>query len=150
MRSKDELDHLIGRTESELAVLGSRRRRTNFSLPEGFQQEPSLAIQQLSATLAVDEARNRMIAEDEERLIVATGRYLGEGYDDARLDTLFRALPISWRVTLAQYAGRLHRLNETKKEVVSYDYVNFNVSVLAKKFDKRRRGYRAIGYDIVI
>jgi uncharacterized protein (DUF39 family) len=64
------------------------------------------------------------IPEDEERLIIATGRYLGEGFDDARLDTLFLALPVSWRGTLSQYAGRLHRLHDMKKEVVIYDYVD--------------------------
>ena len=50
------------------------------------------------------------VPDGEERVIVAIGRYLGEGFDDARLDTLFLAMPISWRGTLAQYAGRLHRL----------------------------------------
>ena len=54
------------------------------------------------------------LADDEERIIVATGRYLGEGFDDARLDTLFLTMPISWRGTLAQYAGRLHRFHAAK------------------------------------
>lgn len=61
------------------------------------------------------------IPSSEARVLVATGRYLGEGFDDARLDTLFLALPISWRGTLAQYAGRLHRLGEGKTEVLIYD-----------------------------
>ena len=89
------------------------------------------------------------ISEDEPRVIVATGRYLGEGFDDERLDTLFLALPISWRGTLTQYAGRLHRLNATKKEVTIYDYVDFYVPVLAKMYARRRAGYKAIGYEIV-
>lgn len=72
---------------------------------------------QVSETLA-------SVPDGEERVIVATGRYLGEGFDDARLDTLFLAMPISWRGTLAQYAGRLHRLHESKREVVIYDYVD--------------------------
>lgn len=62
------------------------------------------------------------IPEGEERVIVATGRYLGEGFDDARLDTLFLTMPIAWRGTLAQYAGRLHRLHAAKREVIVYDY----------------------------
>ena len=82
------------------------------------------------------------------RLILATGRYLGEGFDDARLDTLFLTLPISWRGTLTQYAGRLHRLHYLKKEVLVYDYVDFDVPVLARMFEKRRRGYKSIGYEI--
>ena len=89
------------------------------------------------------------VPEDEPRVIVATGRYLGEGFDDERLDTLFLALPISWRGTLTQYAGRLHRLNATKKEVIIYDYVDFQVPVLAKMYARRRTGYKAIGYETV-
>jgi len=61
------------------------------------------------------------IKDDDERLLIATGKYLGEGFDDARLDTLFLTLPISWKGTLAQYAGRLHRSHYNKKEVRIYD-----------------------------
>lgn len=89
------------------------------------------------------------IPDDEERVILATGRYLGEGFDDARLDTLFLTLPISWRGTLTQYAGRLHRQHYMKREVLIYDYVDWEVPVLARMFKKRRRGYKAIGYEIV-
>ncbi len=88
------------------------------------------------------------IPDEEERLLISTGRYLGEGFDDARLDTLFLALPVSWRGILAQYAGRLHRLHERKKEVVIYDYADIEVPMLAKMFERRRRGYRDIGYQI--
>jgi superfamily II DNA or RNA helicase len=85
---------------------------------------------------------------DQSRVILATGRYLGEGFDDERLDTLFLALPISWRGTLTQYAGRLHRLNAAKKEVVIYDYVDFEVPVLVRMHGKRRAGYKVLGYEI--
>jgi len=88
------------------------------------------------------------IPEDEERLIIATGRYLGEGFDDARLDTLFLALPIAWRGTVAQYAGRLHRNYERKSEVIIYDYVDDQVPVLSGMFAKRKKGYKAIGYIV--
>jgi superfamily II DNA or RNA helicase len=87
---------------------------------------------------------------DQSRAIVATGRYLGEGFDHDQLDTLFLGLPISWRGTLTQYAGRLHRLNEAKKEVIIYDYVDVNVPVLAKMHARRRTGYKAIGYEITL
>mgnify|MGYP003973752047 CR=1 FL=1 len=85
---------------------------------------------------------------DQPRVIIATGRYLGEGYDDDRLDTLFLALPISWRGTLTQYAGRLHRGNATKKEVIIYDYVDFEVPVLTRMHVRRKAGYKSIGYSI--
>jgi len=88
------------------------------------------------------------IEASEERVLVATGRYLGEGFDDARLDTLFLALPISWRGTLAQYAGRLHRLDEGKTEVIVYDYADFGVPVLARMHERRLRGYRAMAYEV--
>jgi superfamily II DNA or RNA helicase len=86
------------------------------------------------------------IPDDEERVLVATGRYLGEGFDDARLDTLFLTMPISWRGTLAQYAGRLHRLHAPKRDVVIYDYVDENEPMLAKMAAKREAGYRSLGY----
>jgi superfamily II DNA or RNA helicase len=88
------------------------------------------------------------IPADRPRLILATGRYLGEGFDDERLDTLFLALPIAWRGTLTQYAGRLHRLNAAKRHVIIYDYVDAEVPVLARMYAKRRAGYRTIGYEI--
>jgi superfamily II DNA or RNA helicase len=76
----------------------------------------------------------------------ATGRYIGEGFDEPRLDTLFLAMPISWRGTLQQYAGRLHRLFQNKKEVQIYDYVDIHVRALEKMYQKRLAGYAAIGY----
>ena len=90
----------------------------------------------------------KAVPDTEERVIVATGRYLGEGFDDARLDTLFLTIPISWRGTLAQYAGRLHRLHATKREVVIYDYVDESEPMLAKMAAKRDAGYRALGYEV--
>jgi superfamily II DNA or RNA helicase len=86
--------------------------------------------------------------DDEEKIIIATGRYLGEGFDEARLDTLFLTLPVSWKGILAQYAGRLHRFYDMKKEVIIYDYVDPNVPMLAKMYRRRLSGYRAIGYEV--
>jgi superfamily II DNA or RNA helicase len=88
------------------------------------------------------------IPSHEERVLLATGRYIGEGFDDARLDTLLLAMPISWRGTLQQYVGRLHRLHDNKREVIVYDYVDGAVSVLSAMYSKRVRGYEAVGYQI--
>jgi superfamily II DNA or RNA helicase len=85
---------------------------------------------------------------DTERLVLATGRYLGEGFDDPQLDTLFLTMPISWKGTLAQYVGRLHREHQGKSEVVVYDYVDAAVPVLARMAAKRQVGYRSLGYAI--
>jgi superfamily II DNA or RNA helicase len=87
------------------------------------------------------------IPDSEKRVLLATGRYIGEGFDDARLDTLFLAMPVSWKGTLVQYAGRLHRLHAGKAEVRIYDYVDRNSPTLMRMFQKRLRGYRAIGYE---
>jgi superfamily II DNA or RNA helicase len=81
-------------------------------------------------------------------VLIATGRYIGEGFDDARLDTLFLAMPISWRGTLQQYVGRLHRLHDAKREVQVYDYVDGSVPIFARMFEKRLKGYEAIGYEV--
>jgi superfamily II DNA or RNA helicase len=86
------------------------------------------------------------IPETAERLVLATGRYIGEGFDDARLDTLFLAMPVSWKGTLIQYSGRLHRRHPAKTEVRIYDYVDREVPMLLRMFEKRLPTYRAIGY----
>lgn len=84
--------------------------------------------------------------KDEPHVILATGRYLGEGFDDPRLDTLFLSMPVSWRGTLSQYAGRLHRLHDDKSEVRVYDYVDQGIPVLSRMFERRIKGYEALGY----
>ncbi len=94
--------------------------------------------------------RLNTIPDNEPRAILATGRYIGEGFDDARLDTLFLGLPVSWHGTIAQYVGRLHRLHHRKKEVRVYDYADLNVPMLSRMFDRRCRGYEAIGYKILV
>ena len=86
------------------------------------------------------------IPDRAERLVLATGRYIGEGFDDARLDTLFLAMPVSWKGTLIQYSGRLHRRHPAKTEVRIYDYVDREVPMLLRMFEKRLPTYRAIGY----
>jgi superfamily II DNA or RNA helicase len=86
------------------------------------------------------------IPDASERLVLATGRYVGEGFDDARLDTLFLTMPVSWKGTLIQYAGRLHRHHPGKAEVRIYDYVDREVPMLLRMFERRLTTYRAIGY----
>ena len=88
------------------------------------------------------------IPTDEGRLLLATGRYIGEGFDDSRLDTLFLTMPISWRGTLVQYTGRLHRSHPGKADVRIYDYVDGRVPVLARMFQRRLAGYRTLGYEL--
>lgn len=93
-------------------------------------------------------ARLAALSADEPRLVLATGRFIGEGFDDPRLDTLLLAMPIAWKGTVVQYAGRLHRPHPRKSEVRIYDYVDRNVPVLRRMFAKRAKAYRAMSYAI--
>ena len=88
------------------------------------------------------------IPTSEPLVIVATGKYVGEGFDYPRLDTLFLALPVSWKGIIAQYAGRLHREYPGKKEVRIYDYIDIRVPMCDVMYKRRLRGYASVGYQI--
>ncbi len=81
-------------------------------------------------------------------MIVATGKYIGEGFDLPKLDTLFLSMPISWKGTLAQYAGRIHRESEGKEQVTIFDYVDRSLPMLERMFAKREKGYKTMGYEL--
>ena len=109
-----------------------------FVLRDGMTKKQRLAI--FSAI--------KTVPSDEQRLILATGKYIGEGFDDSRLDTLFLLLPLSWKGTVRQYAGRLHREHEGKDQIQIYDYVDLNSTVLLKMYEKRAKEYKDMGYQI--
>ena len=88
------------------------------------------------------------IPSSEQLVIVATGKYVGEGFDYARLDTLFLVSPVAWKGIVAQYAGRLHREFEGKQDVQIYDYIDLRVPVCESMYRKRLKGYASIGYRI--
>ena len=92
----------------------------------------------------------RNIPQNEELVVVAIGKYIGEGFNLPRLDTLMLATPIAWEGNVEQYAGRLHRDYEGKKEVIIYDYVDSNIRVLDNMYHKRLRAYKKIGYSLYI
>ena len=96
------------------------------------------------------ESERAEIPDSESRVLLATGSYIGEGFDDARLDSLFLTLPISWKGRLTQYAGRLHRRHAGKREVTIFDYADTNVVMFARMFNKRCAGYKALGYEITM
>jgi len=126
----DHLDSLASRLAPEV--------RNLFMLRGGMSRKSLEAVRLQMGAVSVGD----------ERVILATGRYIGEGFDDGRLDTLFLTLPVSWHGTIAQYVGRLHRLYEGKREVRVYDYADLNVPMLSRMFDRRCRGYEAVGYTI--
>lgn len=132
-------------------VLTERRDHLVFLDRELVSEAPNRVV--LRGGMTPKERRDAMeklamFPAGEPRLVLATGRFIGEGFDDARLDTLFLALPVSWRGTLVQYAGRLHRRFHGKTEVRIVDYVDRDVAMLARMFEKRMGGYRAIGYAV--
>lgn len=117
------------------------------------RKELRAALAQVAANLCPRWDKNsswQVMGQSAGRVILATGGFIGEGFDDARLDTLFLALPVSWRGTIAQYVGRLHRLHDGKREVRVYDYADLDVPMLARMFDRRCRGYEALGYTILL
>ena len=95
-------------------------------------------------------AQLAVIPENEARVVIATGKFIGEGFDDSRLDTLLLTMPVAWRGIIAQYAGRLHRLHDGKREVRIHDYADLDVPMLSRMFDKRCAGYEAVGYTILL
>jgi superfamily II DNA or RNA helicase len=96
-------------------------------------------------TLEMEKFKNVEIGNT---VIISTGRFIGEGFDEPRLDTLFLTMPISWKGTLQQYVGRLHRFHHNKKEVKVYDYLDKNIPVLTKMYQRRLKGYKNIGYSV--
>ncbi len=131
---------LTGRTE-HLNILAERvsgRVKNVLILKGGMGRKQRRAAAEVLATLP----------EHEPRAILATGSYIGEGFDDARLDTLLLAMPISWKGTLQQYVGRLHRLHDNKRVVQVYDYVDVNIRTLARMYERRLKGYGTMGYRI--
>ena len=129
---------------SRIKHLDSLKRLIEGRVPNVFVLKGGMGRKQRRA---VDEALTA-VSNDEPRVILATGSYIGEGFDDARLDTLLLAMPISWRGTLQQYVGRLHRLHDGKRVVEVYDYVDARVPMLARMYERRLKGYRALGYSL--
>ncbi len=131
---------LTGRTEHlkyfETALAG--KVNNVFTLKGGMGKKQRQSIAEAIAA----------VPERAPRIILATGSYIGEGFDDARLDTLFLAMPISWKGTLQQYVGRLHRLHDAKRVVRVYDYVDSKVLMLARMYARRLKEYNLIGYTI--
>ena len=91
----------------------------------------------------------KVLNKNENKIILATGSYIGEGFDDSSLDALFLTMPISGITKVTQYTGRLHRKNDKKKEIIIYDYVDKNFKQTRNMFEKRRKTYEKLGYEII-
>jgi superfamily II DNA or RNA helicase len=90
------------------------------------------------------------LAPDSPRILLATGKLVGEGFDHPPLDTLVLAMPVSWKGTRQQYAGRLHREHTSKTDVRIIDFVDTGHPALLRMWGNRQRGYRAMGYRLGI
>ena len=131
---------LTERTEHLDAILGA----LDGQVPAPFVLHGRMSKKQRAAMIAeLDE-----LAPEAPRILLATGKLVGEGFDHPALDTLVLAMPISWKGTLQQYAGRLHREHATKTDVRIIDFVDTGHPALLRMWDKRQRGYRAMGYRV--
>jgi superfamily II DNA or RNA helicase/very-short-patch-repair endonuclease len=133
---------LTERTE-HLQLLASQ---LSVAIPHVITLQGGMGRKQIQAAMA----SLAQLPDGQGRALLATGRYIGEGFDEPRLDTLFITLPVSWRGTIAQYVGRLHRLHNGKREVQVYDYADLDVPMLARMFDRRCAGYEAVGYTLLL
>lgn len=128
-------------------------RRDHAELLAGMLQRMAEHIFLLVGTGNQKEKRAKLSAlrevpVEESLVVIATGKYVGEGFDEPRLDTILLSMPISWKGTLAQYAGRLHRGYAGKQEVRIYDYVDLHIPVLERMYHKRLKGYAELGYRV--
>ncbi len=132
-----------------LVVLTERREHLERIATSIRDEIPNLVVLHGGIKPKARRAAMTQLAEqsdNESRLILATGRYLGEGFDDPRLDTLLLTMPIAWKGTVVQYAGRLHRAHAAKRDIRIYDYVDSEVPVLRRMYTKRVRTYKEMGY----
>lgn len=145
-------DTLLAISEGRTPILLTERKEHAAALAsrlEGKVQNVILLI----GSAGQKEKREKLaalqnVSQNETLAVVATGRYIGEGFDTPRLDTLLLTMPVSWKGTLAQYAGRLHRSYEGKREVRIYDYVDASVPMLERMYHRRLRGYEELGYEV--
>ena len=113
-------------------------------MPHLFLLKGGMGKKQLNAIM--EEIQN--IPKGKQRIILSTGKYLGEGFDLPFLDTLFLVFPFSWKGTLIQYTGRLNRNYHGKNEIQVFDYIDDKELTLAKMYQRRLRGYKALGFTV--
>ncbi|MDR1727062.1 MAG: DEAD/DEAH box helicase family protein, partial [Acidobacteriota bacterium] len=139
--------------EGRTPIVLAQRKEHVARLTEMLKTQTNATVISLVGTASAKAKQTAMatltnIADNERFAIVATGKYVGEGFDCPRLDTLLLASPIAWKGTLAQYVGRLHRDFQGKTDVRVYDYVDIHVPVLERMYHKRLNGYAQIGYKV--
>ena len=127
-------------------VLTERREHLDAIAELLMAETDRVAVMHGGMGVKAQRRADEMLASDGPRVVLATGRYIGEGFDDPRLDTLMLAMPIAWKGTMTQYAGRLHRHHDAKHEIRIVDYVDHAVPVLRRMYAKRQKAYTTLGY----
>ena len=147
-RTKQIIDDIISSVNSSNHPLVLTERREHAEQIHHLLIDSNIASVILKGAMKASE---RKLAEESlplAQVVVATGKYIGEGFDLPRLDTLFLAMPIAWKGSLAQYAGRIQRESEGKDKIMIFDYVDISLPMLERMFRKRERSYRTMGYAI--
>lgn len=146
----DEALRLVGRGRSPIVLTERRDHLERLRAHLAGRGPTVIALHgEMSAKESRASAEQLAAASDgEPGLVLATGRYVGEGFDQPRLDTLLLAMPIAWKGTVVQYAGRLHRAFPGKRDALVYDYVDAELPVLRRMFAKRLKAYRSLGYEL--
>jgi superfamily II DNA or RNA helicase len=127
-------------------VLTERRAQLDALAKLLERRTPTLVTLHGGMGIRARRRADKLLAAEGPRVVLATGRYIGEGFDDPRLDTLVLAMPIAWKGTMTQYAGRLHRHHAAKHEIRILDYVDHEIPVLRRMYAKRQRAYTSLGY----
>lgn len=153
MRNQLIIDDVLKRAKDGRNSLVLTQRTAHVEILARALQDELPVVITLTGSLSAKERQTALetlarLPAGSNIVIVATGKFVGEGFDEPRLDTLFLAMPIAWKGTVQQYAGRLHRMYRDKNEVQIYDYVDVHVGVLERMYQKRLRGYASIGYSI--
>jgi len=148
-RNQDIVQDVVRCAQNQANCLLLTERREHAETLAAMLEAESISSVVLRGGMRVRERRAAEAQLHEAQVIVATGKYIGEGFDLPRLDTLFLALPIAWKGTLSQYAGRIHREADGKQKVTVYDYLDTGLPMLERMFRKREKGYKAMGYQFV-
>lgn len=153
LMSDDKRNALI--VDDILSIVAQQRhpivlteRREHAQLLGDLLSIKGIRFQILRGAMSAKERALAMASLDDTQVIVATGKYIGEGFDLPKLDTLFLVLPISWKGSLVQYVGRIQRQFEGKDKVIVFDYLDSSLPMLQRMYKKREKGYAAMGYSI--
>jgi superfamily II DNA or RNA helicase len=153
-RNQRIVNDIVAAVTDKRAVMVLTERKEHIELLSEMLTQAGLSVVELHGSISAKQRKERIalleankdLANDKQ-VILATGKYVGEGFDMPYLDTLFITLPIAWKGILAQYAGRIGREWSNKQSVQVYDYLD-NFPTLKRMFSKREKGYKALGYEV--